>query len=173
MTPEDGQAQTSYRSGLILSEKQLLMISNILQRLIEMIPARFVLLIENSGQIVQVKGDLGQSDLAVIGSLIAADLAASQEIARLSGEYQDFQMIMREGTSTNIFISEAGKSLSFMVSFRKETPLGWARKLIQKTAEEIAAISIHTDSSTPAKDQVSKGELPDLFNDALDQIWKA
>lgn len=163
-----------FRSGLSLSENQLNSLNLILMKLLDTIPARFILLVDNSGQIVQAKGDFGTTDTAVLGSLIAADLAASQEIARLSGEYQDFQMILREGEKTHIIISEAGPTLTFLVASSKETPIGWARKLIQKAAREIAEISSQTEKFIQKDDSdVTKGELPDLFTDALDQIWKA
>jgi len=164
----------TFRSGLSLSEKQLDLLTTILQKLLDTIPARFVLLVDNSGQIVQLKGDFGTTDTAILGSLIAADLAASQEIARLSGEYQDFQMILREGEKTHIIISEAGQSLTFLVASSNDTPIGWARKLIQKAAREIAEVSSQVDQIKQNMDvEATKGELPDLFTDALDQIWKA
>ena len=130
MASEHNKVTKSFRSGLVLTRGQLDTIGIILSKLIDTIPAKFILLVDNSGQIVQSHGDFGNADIAVLGSLISADLAASQEIARLSGDYQDFQMILREGEKTHIIISEAGKSLTFMVAFRRDIPLGWARKLI-------------------------------------------
>lgn len=174
MQSEQSNVTKSFRSGLILTLDQLQGINKFLTKLLETIPAKYILLVDNSGQIVQNQGDFGGADTAILGSLIAADLAASQEIARLSGEYQDFQMILREGEKTQIIISEAGKSLTFLVSFRKEIPLGWARKLIQKVAQEIANISEQAIESKPdLETDTTKGDLPDLFTDALDQIWKA
>jgi len=174
MTSEQSSATKSYRSGLILTKDQLEQIAMILTKMVDTIPAKFILLVENSGQIVQFQGDFGNTDTAILGSLIAADLAASQEIARLSGEYQDFQMILREGEKTHIIISEAGKSLTFLVAFRRDVPLGWARKLIQISAREIADVNNQIfENPLENENEATKGDLPDLFNDALDQIWKA
>ncbi len=169
----DENTKINLRGGLSLSVIQITRIQDSLNRLLEFIPARFILLVDTSGQLVTTAGDKGVIDPSILGSLIAADLAASQEIARLTGEFQDYQMILREGDRTNIIISEAGKNLALLVLFSRETPLGWARKLIQNTAKEIGSIAIQPlDSIHEEQITTSEGNLPDLFSDALDQIWK-
>jgi hypothetical protein len=82
-------------------------------------------------------------------------------------------MILREGDRTNIIISEAGKQLAFLVLFSRETPIGWARKLIQNAAKEISAFVSQPGNVTQEERIIpTEGNLPSLFNDALDQIWK-
>lgn len=164
------------RSGFSLSVQQISRIETELRHLYEMIPAKYILLVDSSGQFVTSVGDKGMIDSGVMGSLIAADLAASQEIARLTEEYQDYQMVLREGKKTNIILAEAGQRLIVLVIFTKEAPLGWARKLIQKSSGIISAITqeapvVKNDMTSDKKDQTD-GDLPDLFNNALDQIWK-
>jgi hypothetical protein len=153
------------RSGFSLSVHQITLIEGELRHLYEMIPAKYILLVDTSGQYVTSVGEKGGVDPAIMGSLIAADLAASQEIARLTEEYQDYQMVLREG-----------KKLILLVLFTKETPLGWARKLIQKSSTTIFE---YTNIPQPTNNQIrtsedrnSGGDLPELFNNALDQIWK-
>ena len=174
------QTEDSYmiklRSGFSLSVNQISLIEGDLHHLYEMIPAKYILLVDTSGQFVTSIGEKGGVDPAIMGALIAADLAASQEIARLTEEYQDYQMVLREGKKTHIIITEAGKQLILLVLFTKETPLGWARKLIQKSSTTIAEFTnlpqpITERISTP-EDNNSGGDLPELFNNALDQIWK-
>lgn len=164
------------RSGFSLSVHQISLIESELRHLFEMIPAKYILLVDTSGQYVTSVGEKCGVDPAIMGSLIAADLAASQEIARLTEEYQDYQMVLREGKKTHIIITEAGKQLILLVLFTKETPLGWARKLIQKSS---ATIFEYTNIPQPttkmirsSEDTNSGGDLPELFNNALDQIWK-
>lgn len=164
------------RSGFSLSVNQISNIEGDLRHLFEMIPAKYILLVDTSGQFVTALGDKGMIDSAVMGSLIAADLAASQEIARLTEEYQDYQMVLREGKQTNIIITEAGKHLILLVLFTRDTPLGWARKLIQKSStniSEITKVSQPEDSIFKSPEQNNPdGDLPELFTNALDQIWK-
>jgi predicted regulator of Ras-like GTPase activity (Roadblock/LC7/MglB family) len=166
----------NFRSGFSLTVNQISYIERDLRRLFEMIPAKYILLVDTSGQFVTSVGENSKIDSAVMGSLIAADLAASQEIALLTEEYQDYQMVLREGKRTNIIISEAGKHLILLVLFSRETPLGWARKLIQKSSSSISEITLtpqqETNTINTLEENKSGGDLPELFNNALDQIWK-
>jgi hypothetical protein len=62
------------------------------------------------------------------------------------------------------------------VLFSRETPLGWARKLIQKSSSSISEITLTPQQETTTintlEENKSGGDLPELFNNALDQIWK-
>jgi hypothetical protein len=161
------------RTGVFIFPSQIAEIEKEMNSLRENIPAKFILLVDVSGQVVTVIGDHAGVDTTALGSLIAGDLAASQEIARITGEFQDFQLIMREGEKTHIAISEAGPVLTFMVQFSKEVPLGWARRLIQKTARDLGTIMQKPPEDQEAEEPVISGDgLSDLFNDALDEIWK-
>jgi predicted regulator of Ras-like GTPase activity (Roadblock/LC7/MglB family) len=162
------------RGGFSMTTTVISQINTRLKNLLELVPARYILLVDSSGQIVTALGETGGIDAAVLGSLIAADMAASQEIAQITSELQYFQMVLREGEKTHIIITEAGTHLVFLVLFSKDTPIGWARKLIQKTAHEISddTKQIENQEVVPGTTDGPKGDLHDLFNDALDQIWK-
>lgn len=171
--PTGENVKVNLRGGLSLTVNQINQIHQYLSKLLESVPAKFALLVDTSGQLVTTTGDKGRIDPSILGSLIAADLAASQEIARLTGEFQDYQMILREGDKTHIIISEAGKCLAFLVIFSREVPIGWARRLIQNSARDIGALCERMDTNTLEQpEEVVTGNLPDLFTDALDQIWK-
>jgi predicted regulator of Ras-like GTPase activity (Roadblock/LC7/MglB family) len=120
------------RSGLVLYPTHYQTIDQILLELVQKIPARFVLLTDVTGQVVSAHGDQSQIDLVALGSLIAGDLAASQEIARLTGQYQSYQLILREGLLSHTFITEAGQQFVLFVQTPGDTPLGWARMLIRR-----------------------------------------
>jgi predicted regulator of Ras-like GTPase activity (Roadblock/LC7/MglB family) len=162
-----------FRSGFSIFPSQMAIIDRHLNALLEAIPARLILMVDTSGQLVTSAGETREIDPAALGSLIAGDLAASHEIAKMTGEFQEFQTILREGERSNIIISEAGQHLIFLVQFAREVPLGWARKLIQKTAYEIDNISINPiEESAGYNTDLESNDLPDLFSDALDDIWK-
>lgn len=173
MTNSESNDSIQLRGGLSISIQQMQTIQKCVNRLVDMVPAKYALVVDTSGQVVTSGGDKGIIDQAILGSLIAADLAASQEIAHLTGEFQEYQMILREGNKTNIIISEAGKHLILLALFSKETPIGWSRALIQKCSREIGAYTdVKIDDSVDVPPDVVDGNLPELFNDALDQIWK-
>lgn len=162
------------RGGLTIFPEHHQALELLLANLVQKIPARFVLLSDVSGQLISSRGDTGRINMVALGSLVAGDLAASQEIARLIGEYQDHQMILREGQTAHTFITEAGHSLALLVQVSSEVPLGWARMLIQEAARNLAEIMERApDEMKPTTPEpiLAENDLPDLFNDALDELW--
>jgi predicted regulator of Ras-like GTPase activity (Roadblock/LC7/MglB family) len=164
------------RSGLAIYPAQQETIDQTLTELVQKLPAHFLLLADVTGQVVSTRGEQRQIDLVGLASLVAGDLAASQEIARLTGQYQDYQMVLREGAKTHTFIIEAGHYLALLVQVSNEVPLGWARMLIQKTAQQLAEIIANPPEQEIEEEQFDLGldqdNLPDLFGDALDEMWK-
>ncbi|MEN6408470.1 MAG: hypothetical protein ABFD44_01995, partial [Anaerolineaceae bacterium] len=101
------EASTILRCGLVLYPAQDQAIDKVLTSLMEKIPAQFILLADSSGQIISVSGARDQADPVALGALVASDMAASQEMAHLTGEFQSYQMILREGPQTNTWIINA------------------------------------------------------------------
>jgi len=160
-------------SGITLYPSHDEAIDRILNELQERCPAEFILLAEVSGQILSVIGERTTVDLAALGSLVAGDLAASQEIARLTAQYENYQLILREGPKSNTFISEAGAHLVLFVRVSKEIPLGWARMLIHETSRQLAEIIATQPEDLGKLDLgLSEEKLSSLVNDDLDSIWK-
>jgi predicted regulator of Ras-like GTPase activity (Roadblock/LC7/MglB family) len=170
--PPDLDNTIHLRAGYSLSVNQINHIQKVIDDLMEMVPSRFILVVDSSGQLITSAGDRGLIDSSILGSLIAADLAASQEIARLSGDIQDYQMILREGEKSNLVIAQAGDRIAILVCYAKSVPIGWARKLIQIAAKGIAGQVSTSGSEIPNGDLGRVSDLPDLYSDALDEIWK-
>jgi hypothetical protein len=162
-----------YRSGLAVTASQQKAIDEILKGTLENIPAKFIILVDSSGQLVNIVGETGSIETAALGSLIAADIAASQEITRLIGQEQNFPMILREGERFHLIIEEASSRMSFITLFSRDVPIGWARNLIQTCAEKInQAVAVVEDTQTQQKNGPVNDAFKDLFNTALDDIWK-
>ncbi len=158
--------------GLSLSASQDQIISHILSDLLEKCPAQFILLAELSGQIISVQGETGKADLVALGALVAGDLAASQEIARLTGLYQHAQLILREGPETTSFISEAGDRMVLHMNIHKDVPIGWARLIIQVTCRKLAEVTSMPPVEGKKLDlNLSEDKLNTLIGDGLDSIW--
>ena len=139
--------------------------------------ARMVLVIDVSGQVVTARGKYDGVDLVVLGSLVAGDLAASQEIARLTGAYQDYQLVTREGIDSHSFIAEAGQNFVLFIQMGTDTPLGWARVQIRHAAEHLAKIEVQKNQGIPGMiaaelaQEDGTTDLSDLFGEALDDLW--
>ncbi|MCB0164342.1 MAG: roadblock/LC7 domain-containing protein [Anaerolineae bacterium] len=167
----------SLRSGLTIYPSQDKLISQTLTELKQKLPAHLIVLVDVTGQVVSAQGEQKNVDLVSLGSLIAGDLAASQEIARLTGQYQDNQMVLREGQNIHTFIIEAGIHLAMLVQVAESVPLGWGRMLTVKSAQRLSEIVEQApqphEQTTSQKTQDLLGEeaLSELFTDALDDLW--
>lgn len=164
------------RGGFVLYPSQLQAIEKVMVALIDKMPATFACLVESSGQVVCSQfnpfyRDKETLDVQSLGVLVAGDLAASQEIARLTGEYQAYQLVMREGQTGSTFISEAGKSMVLFVQVSRDVPIGWARILIIETARKIAEAMIAAKPSDAPRLELAQDNLQDQLNDALDSMW--
>lgn len=174
--PLSNEGRYNLRSGLILYPDQQQAIEKILIDLIQQTPAHFVLVADVTGQVVSTRGEQESANLVALGSLVAGDLAASHEIARLTGQYQDHQMVLREGQTTHTFICEAGHHLALLVQVANETPLGWARVVIRQAARRLTDITtkapVEGDQRNIASSESSLGQedLSDLFSEALDDL---
>lgn len=180
---EQRQTQNTYmlRSGVFVSTAQAAEFERLLTQLLQTTPAQFVMLADVAGQVILAKGEHSNANLVMLGSLVAGDLAASQEIARLTGEYQDYQIILREGQHSNSFIAEASSHLALLVQADKSVPMGWARMLIVKTARQLANTMRQAAPSAIQIEEMkqeaaltlgdAEDDLADLVGDALDDMW--
>jgi len=165
------------RSGITIFPSQDEEIDQILTELTQKVPAQFILLVDVTGQVITARGTQHKADLVALGSLVAGDIAASQEIARLTGEYQDYQMVLREGQTMHTIIMAAGVHLALLIQISNDVPLGWGRMLIRQAAYQLVDILNkpvpETEQTAPpsALAEFESEDIPDLFNDALDELW--
>jgi len=158
--------------GVVLYPQQERAIHAVLEEIASKAAASLVLVTTHTGHFVASNGGRAGMDIAALGSLIAADLAASQQIARLIDETEAYQMVLREGDRINMFVSEAGPALVLLVVVPSAEPVGWVRILVREGSHKLAAITQapfepigEPDSPAP------QGELADLIGNALDKLW--
>ena len=169
---EDNKWHAIQKRVSVTAEQQQT-IEKIVTQLKTQTPALFVLVTDRNGQVVHSSGELVQGTaLAELAALLAGDLAASSEIAHLTGTYQRHQLILREGETLNSFISEAGNDLVLFVHTTAEVPLGWARLLLQEAAHRIAELKL--DMAEP----IHSAEVPDdedgfekQVKESIDGLW--
>jgi predicted regulator of Ras-like GTPase activity (Roadblock/LC7/MglB family) len=168
----DWDETLNLRVGVTIYPEQDKAIGQVLAELKERCPAQFILLADTSGQLVSIHGERGTTDIVGLSALIAGDMAASQEIAMMTGQYQSYQLVLREGKQVSTFVAEAGKYLLLFVQVSAEIPLGWARLLIRETGRQVGLIVETPPEVTEKLDLgLSDEKLIDAFGDAMDSLW--
>ena len=167
-SPNGNDHQYMQRRVLVTPEQQSA-VEKVALHLKKQTPARFILVADRNGHIVVFSGEgMGQETMAELAALLAGDLAASQEIARLTGSSQNQQLILREGESVNTFLCEAGADLVLFMQAAAEVPLGWARLLALEACEKLASLDLgETDPMVDA----GLASLDHNLDEAIDGLW--
>jgi hypothetical protein len=158
--------------GLQLSPAQEQAINLVLDQLLEKCPAQFLLLAEISGQLIAVHGDRGRTDPGALSALIAGDLAANQEIARITEQDQHSQLTLREGPMANTFLAEVGRKMVLYMRVKSDVPIGWARLVLLESCRTLVDIITAPVEELDNIDlNLDEGELDKMIGDGFDSIW--
>ncbi|PKN99981.1 MAG: hypothetical protein CVU42_06430 [Chloroflexi bacterium HGW-Chloroflexi-4] len=159
--------------GMSIIPSQEELIDNILSSQLEKSQARLILLIDTSGQVISFHGERGSIDLVALGALTASDLAASEEIARLTNQYQANQMVIRQGSKMNTIVYDVNHNMILLYIVPATVPLGWVCYLVRESSTQIkeALAKIQNNSDVKLLD-LKENNLNELINNALDQVWK-
>jgi predicted regulator of Ras-like GTPase activity (Roadblock/LC7/MglB family) len=159
-------------SGLQIFPDQINTLRMYVQEITEKIPAKFVAVIGTSGDVILPFDENKRNEYTALGSLVAGDLAASAEIARLTGQYQETQLVIREGENGYLFLCEAGEKLILLAQVSNDVPMGWARLMIREYAEKISVVlEINHQPESDFDTFIDDSEIPDLFQDAFDSLF--
>jgi predicted regulator of Ras-like GTPase activity (Roadblock/LC7/MglB family) len=160
------------RSGITVYSLQEDAIKKLAVELQEKLQSIFIMVSDTAGQSICTSEPLTPNKINALGALLAGDLAASKELAKLTGQYDLSQLIIREGVDSTLFISEAGKDLLLLTIVPGQVPIGWARILIKEAARQIGQIV-----KTPVSELellnlgLDDEKLSDLYEDSLNNIW--
>lgn len=147
-------------------------IDQVLKAVKERCPAQLVLAVETNGVLISILAEREVTDPVALASLVAGDIVASQEIARMTGQYQRYQLILREGLATNTFIAEAGDVMILFVQVEKAIPIGWARLVINEACRQLATIIVSEPEDIKKLDiGLREEDLGRLIDDAMNSIW--
>lgn len=135
-------------------------------------PAELVFVADRNGQVIASSGEFDKGKLGELGALLAGDLAANAEIARIIGTKQENQLILRENEGEHSFISEAGKYLLLFVLTSSQVPLGWARLLIQQVGKELASkVEPSGNGRKPIDLDLGTEGIGQNLSDNIDSLW--
>lgn len=170
--PAEGNSVDVLRNRITVSATQQDAIQKMVKELKKQVPATLVLVADRNGQIIFMIGDLIKTTVPELAALLAADLAASEEIARLTNTYQEHHLILREGDKQHTFISEAGPDLALFVQTASDVPLGWSRMLIQEASNKFAELVADQSGKDVAEDfSFSVDEFTNTVDGAIDDLW--
>lgn len=160
------------RGDVHLSSEECERLSGILQAAADRVPADFVILTDRTGQMIASVGTMSDHKLTALGSLMAADFAANEEIGRLFGCGEtESRVMLRECESSVILMLPAGPRLALLIHASNSVAGGWARLVALDAVKQITEKS---DFSAPANECGEGGAVPDISSEveqAFDGLW--
>ena len=126
-------------SNIVLHEAEYQHLQSILAKMQRELRAELVLLINHSGQQIAFDGPAQDVDLTALASLAAANLAATDGLARLVGEPQ-FSMLYHQGKHRSIYISDLGQRFSLVVLFDETVSPGLVRWKVKRATTSLEEV---------------------------------
>jgi predicted regulator of Ras-like GTPase activity (Roadblock/LC7/MglB family) len=140
-------------------EEEYAQLKGIITRLCSDANAKFVFLVDRSGQQIAAHGEMLNLDTTSLASLTAGNVAATDGLAHLIGE-QGFPVLSHEGERDNIHISIIANRVILVVIFDERSSLGLVRLRVRRTNAEMGMIFEAIDRKT------SRGRDLDMMLDS-------
>lgn len=123
-------------TNLIISDTELVFISNALVKLMNDTSASSVMLLDKSGQVISTQGATTRRNATSLGALLAGAFSSSRHVAELLGE-KDFRTIFQQGVHENIYTTMVEDQWLLVIVFDKLTHIGLVKVLSKKTSDEL------------------------------------
>jgi predicted regulator of Ras-like GTPase activity (Roadblock/LC7/MglB family) len=157
---------------MIITEQDHARFVTLLETLDREANAKFVFLLEKSGQHIAVAGDLDEIDATSLASLAAGNVAATEGVAQLVGE-DGFTTLFHEGRQDSIHISVIADRIILLVVFDHRSSLGLVRLRVEQCMPQLDAVAQEMlNRDAPALDELPPapnvvGDISDADIDAL------
>ena len=160
--------------NVIITEQDHSRFMNVLEGLDREANAKFVFLLDKSGQQVAATGELSEVDPTSLASLTAGNVAATEGVAQLVGE-SEFTTLFHEGKRESLHITVVGDRLILLVVFDERSSLGLVRLRVEQRTPELGAIvqdmTARAESGeagagqAPVLGEITEADLDSLFGE--------
>jgi len=159
-------------TNLIISDRELAIISTALHKLLNDTSATSVMLLDKSGQVVATQGNGIKRNATQLGALLAGAFSSSREVAQLLGE-KDFRSIFQQGVHENIYTTMVEEQWLLVIVFDKLTHIGLVKVLSKKASDELGRIleRVRADTSR-MKSSVLNIQFRSSVEDTIDLLFR-
>jgi predicted regulator of Ras-like GTPase activity (Roadblock/LC7/MglB family) len=125
-------------SNLVIHEEDFSRITGALGNLRESSNARFVFLIDRSGQQLGFVGDTADLDATSLASLAAGNVAATEGLASVIGQ-SNFTSLFHEGSNESLHITLIDSKVILLVAFDERSSLGLVRLRVEQASDSLGS----------------------------------
>jgi predicted regulator of Ras-like GTPase activity (Roadblock/LC7/MglB family) len=161
-------------SNIVLYEAEYQRLKSILVKTQRELGIDLILLIDRDGHQIAAEGPAQDIDLTALSSLAAANLAATDGLARLVGE-PDFSILYHQGKHRNIHISDVSRRYCLVLVFDERVSLGLVRLRVKHTTaylEEVFKLFARKTETRKGAPVASSGPSPlDFTDEDIDKLF--
>ncbi len=162
-------------ANIVMYEGEYLRLASVLSMTQRDLRAELVLLIDRNGQRIACEGPSQGIDLTALASLAAANIAATDGLARLIGE-PEFSVLFHQGKRRSIHISDIARKFSLVVVFDESVSLGMVRLKVKRATaylEEILRGFQRKMESPVSAQKAAQGSVPRLYftDEDIDKLF--
>ena len=153
---------------IIVTEQDHARFLSVLEHLDRDTNAKFVFLLDKTGQQIASAGELDEVDPTSLASLTAGNVAATEGVAQLVGE-PGFTTLFHEGRRDNLHISVVANRVILLVVFDERSSLGLVRLRVGQHLDSLTEIvrDMMTRCESVGASALGLGEITDADLDAL------
>lgn len=158
---------------IIVTEQVHARFKSVLENLDREANAKFVFLVDKSGQQIAAVGELDDVDPTSLASLTAGNVAATEGVAQLVGE-EEFTTMFHEGRKESLHITVVADQVILVVLFDERSSLGLVKLRVEQVIPELGVIvrelmnpTEPVDETKTSNEDTSVGQITDADIDAL------
>lgn len=152
-------------SHLVLTPEGIQEINSVLQDLVDKSESNAALLVEKSGQLISLYGEVDVRNTVALAALVGGAFASTKELGRLIGE-EEFAMMYQQGRKSHIIIAALSTHDLLVVIFDDKTSIGLVKVMIKKAIDDLSGIV----SKLRSQKEVPKS-FKDLIESELDSLF--
>lgn len=157
------------RKGLIINDRQMQLVDDILSKLREVSGSRFISLVSTSGQPITTSSAEEHPDTLSLASLAASSFAATQQLAAVLHE-REFTLLFHEGRESNLHVAQVTEQVLLVITFGRETQVGKVRLYTNRAVEVLRPVFVAAQEQEPDT-RVIDDDYSLLADEAIDDLF--
>lgn len=157
------------RRGLVISNSQMRLVEDILDRLRQVSGSRFIALVSTSGQPITTSALDGHPDTLSLASLAAGSFAATQQLAEVLNE-REFTLLFHEGRESNLHVAQVTDQVLLVITFGRDTQVGKVRLYTNRAIEVLRPVFDLIDEDDHASLMIDD-DYSLLADEAIDDLF--
>jgi predicted regulator of Ras-like GTPase activity (Roadblock/LC7/MglB family) len=157
------------RKGLVINDRQMQLVDDVLNKLREVSGSRFIALVSTSGQPITTSSTVEHPDTLSLASLAASSFAATQQLAAVLHE-KEFTLLFHEGRESNLHVAQVTEQVLLVITFGRETQVGKVRLYTGRAVDVLRPVFAAAQEQEPESDMLDN-DYSLLAGQAIDDLF--